>query len=255
MLVFFVLSGFLVGGQVIRAVRAGRFRSGGYGIDRATRILLPLIPACLLTAAIGTVIGDSPSIEQLVGAIAGLNGVIVPNIKLNDALWTLSYEIWFYILAGAVGCLFLRKGGVVAIILLLASAMVFGVHDARFLLVWVLGALAILLVDNMPRKRPGGARAAHRTRRVGVLATRLAKPILHQYRAAPASSGRADDRSWRGADAALARDARVGCNTDQLAGIASHVSAASYTLYLVHEPVITAFNETIPPRRVSMLRA
>src|SRR5215470_750550 len=40
-LVFFVLSGFLVGGQVIRRMRDGRFNVREYAIDRTARILLP----------------------------------------------------------------------------------------------------------------------------------------------------------------------------------------------------------------------
>src|ERR1700733_2312871 len=50
-LVFFVLSGYLVGGQVIKQVRQRRFLIKSYALERTTRIFLPLIPACLLTVA------------------------------------------------------------------------------------------------------------------------------------------------------------------------------------------------------------
>lgn len=46
-MVFFALSGFLVGGKVIERIRGGRFDAGHYAVDRATRILIPLVrPAC-----------------------------------------------------------------------------------------------------------------------------------------------------------------------------------------------------------------
>lgn len=41
-MIFFVLSGYLVGGQVIRRVIAGRFSIADYAIDRSTRIFTVL---------------------------------------------------------------------------------------------------------------------------------------------------------------------------------------------------------------------
>ena len=51
-MIFFVLSGFLVGGKIIERVKAGSFYLADYALDRSTRILLPLIPACILTFSI-----------------------------------------------------------------------------------------------------------------------------------------------------------------------------------------------------------
>lgn len=42
-LVFFVLSGFLVGGKVIQRLVEGSFKARDYAIDRFVRIMLPLI--------------------------------------------------------------------------------------------------------------------------------------------------------------------------------------------------------------------
>src|SRR5204863_1384009 len=47
--VFFVLSGFLVGGTVIRSDRNGRWSWRGYVLQRGTRLYVVLIPALLLT--------------------------------------------------------------------------------------------------------------------------------------------------------------------------------------------------------------
>ena len=51
-MVFFILSGFLVGGQIVRHVQEKRFNLASYAVDRLTRILVPLVPACLLTAGV-----------------------------------------------------------------------------------------------------------------------------------------------------------------------------------------------------------
>jgi peptidoglycan/LPS O-acetylase OafA/YrhL len=51
-MVFFVLSGFLVDGKIIGRLVKGSFRLPEYALDRTTRILIPLVPARIFTAAI-----------------------------------------------------------------------------------------------------------------------------------------------------------------------------------------------------------
>ena len=60
-MVFFVLSGFLVGGAVMRAGPAFDWRT--YAIARLSRLWVVLVPALLLTAALDTCVASSwPSI-------------------------------------------------------------------------------------------------------------------------------------------------------------------------------------------------
>jgi peptidoglycan/LPS O-acetylase OafA/YrhL len=108
-MVFFVLSGFLVGGQIIGRSRKGSFDLTTYAIDRCTRIFLPLIPACVLTAIVSSVVfGQSISLLQLAANMSGMNDIIAPTLGYNLPLWSLSYEIWFYIGGGALGYLAVR---------------------------------------------------------------------------------------------------------------------------------------------------
>lgn len=51
-LLFFVLSGFLVGGKVIERCNGRNFDTASYAIDRFVRIMLPLVSALLLSAVI-----------------------------------------------------------------------------------------------------------------------------------------------------------------------------------------------------------
>jgi len=46
-LIFFVLSGLLVGGRTIQRLSSGNFKIRAYVIDRAVRIMLPLISSLL----------------------------------------------------------------------------------------------------------------------------------------------------------------------------------------------------------------
>jgi peptidoglycan/LPS O-acetylase OafA/YrhL len=150
-LVFFVLSGFLVGGQIVSRLGNGSFRLSDYAIDRCSRILLPLIPACLLTEAVNALVFHRPdSVASLFGSMCGLNGLLVHEIGNNGPLWTLTFEIWFYLAGGA--CAMLVAGGkkgvpLAALIVAALCVVVFSILDARLLLYWVSGALAVLCLN------------------------------------------------------------------------------------------------------------
>ena len=102
-LVFFVLSGLLVGGQIVSRVKAGRFDWTIYTVDRLSRIFLPLIPAVFISAAIGAVfLGHSPGTPEMLANAFGLNGVLTQTMIENWPLWSLAYEIWFYVIGGSL---------------------------------------------------------------------------------------------------------------------------------------------------------
>jgi peptidoglycan/LPS O-acetylase OafA/YrhL len=144
-LVFFVLSGYLVFGQVIRRLAEQRFDLKSYVIDRVTRIFVPLIPACAFTAILAWAAYGSPiNAKQLLLHIAGLNGILTDTFSTNAPLWTLGYEIWFYILAGALGYLIAgRLKSNAAFLVLACGAAIFSVRDAHFLLYWIMGGLVV----------------------------------------------------------------------------------------------------------------
>ena len=59
-MIFFVLSGFLVGGNLVSRIRQGRFKISDYAIDRGTRISIPLVAACVLTLVINDIAFGAP---------------------------------------------------------------------------------------------------------------------------------------------------------------------------------------------------
>lgn len=247
-LAFFVLSGFLVGGQIVRRVRDGRFDLGAYALDRSTRIWLPLIPACLLTVAVDRLaFGLRPDWFQAVMNMIGLNGVVVAVLPANEPLWTIAYEIWFYILAGAAG--YLLSGGrpsLAAFLTLAAASCVFSVLEARFLLFWCLGAMSVLLL---------GVRAKAPLFALGALLIAIGSPA---YQLAARSTAfrnvvlmpipLAEAFICIGICATLPLlcDPRVNARLAPLAGIAARLSGLSYTLYLVHYPVNEALALWLP---------
>lgn len=146
-LVFFVLSGFLVGGRLIDRVSRNNFSASAYVVDRTTRILIPLIPACIFTVAVNwTVFGQPIDALQLIGNSLGLNGVLVTTLDNNVPLWSLAYEIWFYVLGGAVAWLLSRGPNPIALICIAICTIVFAKLSSVYLLFWTLGALATRFV-------------------------------------------------------------------------------------------------------------
>lgn len=119
-MVFFVLSGYFVGGSILRNKAA--FRWSQYGLARLTRLWIVLIPGLLLTTIIDQLIrhvdstvfegaywtvwnsGPSPDIPfsesflTLLGNVAFLQTIKVPVFGTNAPLWSLANEFWYYLL-------------------------------------------------------------------------------------------------------------------------------------------------------------
>lgn len=153
-MVFFVLSGFLVGGRCIERVLKHNFDPRGYMIDRATRIWLPLVPTVLATWLVTWIRGETILWTEGIGNLLSLQGFLVEPMMNNLSLWSLSYEVWFYIvaLAAALTLSSPRKGmRIGAMILLTISLCVFVRLQVCYLFVWIVGAFAYF-PDREPRR-------------------------------------------------------------------------------------------------------
>jgi peptidoglycan/LPS O-acetylase OafA/YrhL len=127
-MVFFVLSGYFVGGSVLAGLKSGKFTWRGYAAARLTRLWMVLIPALLLTLCIdllgrqwnpGAYAGDlhacfmcGPQPGQpaawdaltLLGNLFFVQTVAVPVFGSNGPLWSLANEFWYYLVFPLVGC-------------------------------------------------------------------------------------------------------------------------------------------------------
>lgn len=120
-MVFFVLSGFLIGASVHNAYDRGRWSWGGYGISRLTRLWTTLIPCLLLTALVDQVaiaffspdfyignlsseIASAPqppvdlSLQAFLGNVAFIQLIVVPVYGSNGPLWSIALEAWYYVM-------------------------------------------------------------------------------------------------------------------------------------------------------------
>lgn len=129
--IFFVLSGFLVGGSVLRALRQDRWSWKQYLTHRFVRLWLVLIPALLLGIfwdSLGLylhshIVGNTGQLLHTIpGTVAAapmphrldlhfkstpveffgnlffLQTILVPTLGSNGPLWSLANEFWYYLL-------------------------------------------------------------------------------------------------------------------------------------------------------------
>ncbi len=128
-LIFFVLSGYLIGGSVFRSLHRGQWQWRTYLTHRFVRLWVVLLPGLLLgalwdwiglhhghTASLYNATAKSHAIDvtqtftssAFFGNIAFLQTILVPSFGSNGALWSLANEFWYYILF-PLGWLALRR--------------------------------------------------------------------------------------------------------------------------------------------------
>lgn len=167
-IVFFVLSGFLVGGSVVNDLRRQRFSFARYLVNRVSRLYVVLVPALLLgwccdligsnwfnaqgvyTHAWPQLLWsmDYPVVERLSAGIAvanlfNLQTIFAPTFGSNGPLWSLANEFWYYILFPLCLAPFMRwhSWGVRGALVLIAAAVVVLIHPDILIYgaVWALG--------------------------------------------------------------------------------------------------------------------
>lgn len=133
-MVFFVLSGFLVGGSVLTAYQSGRWSWMNYTLRRMSRLWMVLLPALVLTLILDNLgrhwfpLGYAGKFQVLynsgptlaapadlrpttfLGNAFFLQTIEVPRLGTNGPLWSLANEFWYYALFPLVcGIWFMRS--------------------------------------------------------------------------------------------------------------------------------------------------
>lgn len=142
-LVFFVLSGYLVGGGIINKLKNGAFNILSYTIDRVIRIQLPLLAALIIIAISNTIMGVSVPVSHYVLNFISLQGIACPS--LAGPLWSLAYEVWFYVIAGSAAAIVTvksTKGKLLSFACLSISMVILSRLSVTYTFLWFLGALA-----------------------------------------------------------------------------------------------------------------
>ena len=154
-LVFFVISGWLVGGSLLNKMsQPGAIAN--YAIDRATRLWTVLIPTFGLTLLFGLATGllDPKGIDfsvanefsalSFIGNLIGLQHVTFDDFGGNYPLWSLANETWYYALFPLLVLLFTARNHSVRIASGAALALAAAVLPGRitiYFAIWLLGVV------------------------------------------------------------------------------------------------------------------
>ena len=169
-LVFFVISGWLVGGSLLDKIRQPD-AIASYAIDRVTRLWTVLIPTFVLTLlfGLGTGVVDAQGIDfhpandysaMVFGAnLVGLQTIAVPTFGGNFPLWSLANETWYYILFPLLLVLFRASGRVPRVACgatLLVLAALLPAAIVGYFVIWLLGvAFSRIRIECSTAQRAG----------------------------------------------------------------------------------------------------
>ncbi|MEP4035596.1 acyltransferase [Pseudophaeobacter sp.] len=257
-MIFFVLSGYLVAGSAHRAMSSGSWSWRVYLVTRLTRlwvVLLPCLALTLLCDLLGRHIfgssfyegvlvdiyfsGPSGNADLSFGAFLGnllfLQTIVVPTYGSNGPLWSISYEFWYYMLFPALMLMLWsgKSAGLRASILGAAVLLAILVGPKVMLLfpIWLMGFGAWYLRDCRLSKLLAQNCA------ISVVAVVFLVGILLFARASGLHYSLAM-RYLLGLATALAIPALHHPIFTRGSRLADGLSAGSYSLYLSHFPVL-----------------
>jgi peptidoglycan/LPS O-acetylase OafA/YrhL len=256
-MVFFVLSGFFIGGSVMATWRSGRWSWRIYALQRMSRLWVVLVPALLLTVmwdlsghgltgghgydgSYRDLIHSGPSEQQpldlspraLLGNLFFLQTILVPAYGTNGPLWSLANEFWYYVIFPLIWVSTFGKNcwrwlcGLVVVVTLWCLP---GVLLGGFL-IWLFGAFAYLF----GRIRPFSDWLVHKLWIGSATLLFITSLILSRY------------GHWLGSDYLLGGTfalllpglAANGWSNKGYQRVAAALSDFSYTLYATHFPVL-----------------
>jgi peptidoglycan/LPS O-acetylase OafA/YrhL len=260
-IVFFVLSGFLIGGMGLARLQARTFDLTDYAIDRTSRLFVAFLPALLLTLLLdfagsawfpqaGLYTHTQPMIAEKIstppfeslatptnffGNVVMLQHFRVPAYGSNTPLWTISAEFWFYFLFGLAAVLLLhrsvrKRGAAIAV-----GAVVFAILGAAFpylLGLWLIG-IGVTLIGRSRLERPLLAL-------ILFVAVLVAARIMHDKVSALMWGQTVRDYGVALSFAYLLYSMRSARSAllARFAGFNRFMADFSYSLYLIHFPLL-----------------
>jgi peptidoglycan/LPS O-acetylase OafA/YrhL len=270
-MVFFVLSGFLISSTVIKNHLSGTWSWRDYAISRATRLYVVLVPGLVLglvwdfagsslfagkgiyahpLSGLGpAIVTDNLNAANFFGCMFYLQGKLCQSFGSNGPLWSLANEFWYYVLfpvALAAGMAWAGRSVRAAVPLtILALAVGWFNGFERFLgfLVWMAGC-ALVFAYSRFRLRARPALMAYVLATFAVLAACLV-------------SARTRSGTAMGSDLAVGlaftfflygiMQFESGTVSPLYAGNARRFAAFSYTLYVLHFPLLLFLRTWIVP--------
>ena len=170
-MMFFAISGFLIGGGAYEKIKAGTFSFWPYFINRFTRIYIVLVPALLLVwfvdivglkwlnglgiftkgypiGALGIDTRETIGAANFVYNLFMMQNILGPPFGTAQPLWTLNWEWWSYMMAPFLLGALMWISGRWAMIASVFAAAAFATAGLGYVALWNLGIL--LAVVRLP---------------------------------------------------------------------------------------------------------
>jgi peptidoglycan/LPS O-acetylase OafA/YrhL len=170
-MVFFVLSGFLISSSVLGKKSSGAWKWREYGIDRLSRLWVVLIPGLLLgllwdeagshffantglytrlLEGFGVIAQNRIGVGAFLGNLFFLQGILSPQFGSNVPLWSLANEFWYYVLfpLGLIGWISWRRKALRTFGISLALFVMVAVFVGRSIFesfsIWLMGTVLVV---------------------------------------------------------------------------------------------------------------
>jgi len=280
-IIFFVLSGYWVGGSVIRGLARGGFNAASYTSARLTRLWLVLIPALFLTQILdrlGSALFPSSDVYQgseayhtvvpvdgplphlgvldTLGNVFFLQDLYVTSAGTNTPLWSLAAEFWYYLLFPAILTAVWPGGGTrrrllsgaigVAGILIVSLAIKADATQVLVLFpVWLAGAAVAWKRDAIADRLAAARQSTLTVARSAALAAVLGTAAIDS-RVGSLPTKFAVALATAGLIAVLVTDVS-GPWPRKALGPWSWAAEWSYSLYAIHLPVIAILSAALLP--------
>jgi len=252
-MIFFVLSGFLIGAPVYHGIKNNSFSWYSYLVARLVRLYIVLFPALILSAVV-----------TYVGYVVILRSSFYPNIDFyclslnllflqtiftdayagNIPLWSLCNEFWYYLLFPLMVFIYYRgiKAQKLFLMVVFSVCIMIGLRNSFYYLIWLMGFLVCLMKPLDALLHKGKVRKVVlffvflglmfnfilvRTHvfsnvmlhfSVAIVFSLFLYFMLHDY--------------------SLSKKGRYSV-------VATHISSFSYTLYLIHYPILMVIEKSI----------
>jgi peptidoglycan/LPS O-acetylase OafA/YrhL len=264
-MLFFVLSGYLISSNILHQRKKREWKWSLYLANRFTRLYIVLIPALLLTTfwdyygifAFGTSniyggLGSSVLPDGIMSQIGAqvfignalfLQNIFVPSFGSNAPLWSLNYELWYYILLPLLltvlwkDTLLWRK----CLCLVLAAIIIILIPIVmlKYFSIWLMG-LVIAVAPAVTNKKVSQLR--------NLSLVMLALFLIFTRYAGYSQYVFTLDASI-GTSFACFLYTLLNCNETRIGPayrwIAKKLSDMSYTIYLVHIPILVFINAVV----------
>jgi peptidoglycan/LPS O-acetylase OafA/YrhL len=272
-IVFFVLSGFLISSSILKAQLAGKWSWAEYATARATRLYVVLIPGLLfgtlwditglhffsnsglysnpLTSFGGLVVRSELTLKNFVGNLLFLQTIACHAYGSNGPLWSIANEFWYYVLFPlglfATVAWQRKRFGTAASMTLLALLIIWMLGTTKLIGfgIWLAGFVVVLIWSRMQPLLPGW-RFAYPFASGAALAASLY--LARTMRITPPVSEVAIGAAFSAfLFGVLQLDFRLPPSAAYLRG-ARLFAGFSYSLYVLHFPFLLFLRAWLAPR-------